>query len=74
MLKVKVETNLKDRTIKSNIDAKKTHTGEVMYLMALLYKMIKENDETGITDKEMFADIKNMAKELERQDKERGNK
>ena len=69
MLRIEVKSNQDKNAIKSKITAKHTYTGEAIYLMAIAYKLIKENDETGITEKEIFKDIKDMVKELDKQDK-----
>ena len=60
MLRIEVKSNQDYTAMKNKINCKKTNTLEAIYLMSVAYNLIKQNDEVGITDKEIFDNIKNM--------------
>lgn len=65
MLRIEVKSNQDYTAMKNKINCKKTNTLEAIYLMSVAYNLIKQNDEVGITDKEIFDNIKNMNKVFE---------
>ena len=66
MIKIEVKSDKENSKINSKITAKKTNTLEAIYAMAVAYNLIKDNDETGITDKELMDEIKNLDKDFRR--------
>lgn len=66
MIKIEVKSDKDNSKINSKITAKKTNTLEAIYAMAVAYNLIKDNDETGITDKELMDEIKNLDKNFRR--------
>lgn len=66
MLRIEVKSNKDNSFIKSKVNAKETHTLEAIYLMATAYNLIKNNDETGLTDKELMKEIKDLNEEFNR--------
>ena len=66
MLRIEVKSNKDNSFIKSKVAAKETHTLEAIYLMATAYNLIKKNDETGLTDKELMKEIKDLNEEFNR--------
>lgn len=66
MIKIEVKSDKDNSKINSKITAKKTNTLEAIYSMAVAYNLIKDNDETGITDKELMDEIKNLDKDFRR--------
>lgn len=71
MLRIEVKSNQNNNRFKAKVTCKHTHTLEAMYLMATVYNLIKNNDTTGITDKELFKDIKDMANDMAKQKEEK---
>lgn len=66
MLRIEVKSNKDNSFIKSKVVGKETHTLEAIYLMATAYNLIKKNDETGLTDKELMKEIKDLNEEFNR--------
>ena len=70
MLRVEVNSNKDTTKMRHKVSSKKTNGLEAVYLMAVVYDLFKENDDSGITDKEIFDTIKNFKKQFDKQRKE----
>lgn len=71
MLRIEAKTNKDNSNIKSKVSAKEPNTLEAIYVMAVAYYLIKKNDETGLTDKDLEKEVKNLYKHFIEEDKEK---
>lgn len=69
MLRIEVNSNSEGSALRNKVKCKKTTTLEAVYLMAVAYDLIKQNDDSGITDKEIADAIKDLRKQFNKNKK-----
>lgn len=70
MLRIEVQANKDNTALKNKIKSKNANTLEAIYMMAVAYDLIKDNDEVGITDKEIMNSVKDLCKQFNKNRKE----
>lgn len=71
MIRIEIKSNQKGDSFRPKINMQHTNTLEVIFLMSVAYDLIKLNDESGVTDEEIFNAIKEYQGKLESKRKEK---